>query len=85
MGNESLIDQLLSLKTEAIEASSSADTEEDLDAVRVEYLGRKEGRISGILKLLGTLPSEERPAVGAEANRVKQAVQEALDRGEQDQ
>ncbi len=79
MGNESLIDQLKSLKTEALQATEAADTEGALEAVRVEYLGRKEGRISGILKLLGTLSAEERPAVGAEANRVKSAVQEALD------
>jgi phenylalanyl-tRNA synthetase alpha chain len=79
MGNESLIDQLLALKTEAVQASGVADSEEALEAVRVQYLGRKDGRISGILKLLGTLPAEERPAVGAEANRVKAVVQEALD------
>jgi phenylalanyl-tRNA synthetase alpha chain len=79
MGNESLIDQLLSLKADAIRAVGSADSEEGLEAVRVAYLGRKDGRISGILKLLGTLSAEERPAVGAEANRVKVAVQEALE------
>jgi phenylalanyl-tRNA synthetase alpha chain len=79
MGNESLIDQLLSLKADAIRAVGSADSEEGLEAVRVAYLGRKDGRISGILKLLGTLSAEERPAIGAEANRVKVAVQEALE------
>lgn len=79
MGNESLIDQLQSLKTEALQATEAAETEDGLEAVRVEYLGRKDGRISGILKLLGTLSAEERPAVGAEANRVKAVVQEALE------
>ena len=75
MGNESLIEKLQSLQGEALEAVGAADTEADLDEVRVEFLGRKDGRVSGILKALGTLPAEERPLLGAEANRVKLAVQ----------
>lgn len=43
------------------------------------YLGRKEGRISSLLRGLGKLPPENRPAVGAEANRVKRSVAAALE------
>jgi phenylalanyl-tRNA synthetase alpha chain len=56
--------------------ATDADTLEEL---RIRYLGRKEGRISGILRGLGGLDPAERPAVGAEANRVKSLVQEAMD------
>lgn len=52
---------------------------EDLEAVRVAFLGRRDGRISGVLRGLGALPPEERPAVGQEANRVKAAVTAALE------
>ncbi len=46
------------------------------------FLGRKDGRISGILRGLGALSPEERPAVGQLANNVKAAVNEALDERE---
>ena len=47
--------------------------------MRVAYLGRKEGRISSLLRGLGRLPPKDRPAVGAEANRVKRSVAAALE------
>jgi len=49
-----------------------------LDAVRVSALG-KTGRISGLLKTLGSLPPEERKATGAAINAVRDQVQSALD------
>ncbi len=52
----------------------------ELERVRVAYLGRKEGRISEVLRGLGALPNDERPRVGQEANRVKEVVGEALER-----
>jgi phenylalanyl-tRNA synthetase alpha chain len=36
--------------------------------------------VSSVLRRLGTLSAEERPAVGAEANRVKQSLSEAIER-----
>ncbi len=73
------IEALRILEREALEAVESAEEERALDEVRVSYLGRKDGRISSILRGLGALPADERPAVGQEANRVKQAVQDALE------
>ena len=78
-GNTSPTAALEALEAQALEAVSAATGAEDLEAIRVEYLGRKDGRISGILRGLGTMAPEERPAVGAEANRVKTRVQKALD------
>jgi len=78
-GNTSPIDALRALEDQALEAVSAAAGAGDLEAIRVEYLGRKDGRISGILRGLGALAPEERPAVGAEANRAKNRVQEALE------
>jgi phenylalanyl-tRNA synthetase alpha chain len=50
-----------------------------LEEARITYLGRKDGRISLILRSVGGLPPEERPGVGQEANRVKESVTEALE------
>ena len=78
-GNESLIEALKALEIQALEAVRATADPEALEALRVQYLGRKEGQISGILRGLGHLTPEERPAVGAEANRVKMGVQGALE------
>ena len=48
-----------------------------LDDVRVKYLGKK-GELTGLLKGLGKLSPEERPAAGAEINSAKEALQEAI-------
>jgi phenylalanyl-tRNA synthetase alpha chain len=48
-----------------------------LDAVRVSALG-KTGRISGLLKTLGSLPPEERKVTGAAINAVRDAISEKL-------
>jgi phenylalanyl-tRNA synthetase alpha chain len=58
-----------------IEAAADLAT---LDEVRVRYLGKK-GALTDLLKQLGKVPAEERPARGQEINRAKQQVQEALD------
>ena len=49
-----------------------------LDAVRVSALG-KTGRISGLLKTLGSLPPEERKTTGAAINAVRDHIQAVLD------
>jgi phenylalanyl-tRNA synthetase alpha chain len=48
-----------------------------LDGVRVKYLGKK-GELTGLLKGLGKLSPEARPAAGAEINSAKEALQEAI-------
>jgi phenylalanyl-tRNA synthetase alpha chain len=48
-----------------------------LDEVRVRYLGKK-GLLTGLLKSLGALSAEARPAAGQVINEAKQALQAAL-------
>ncbi len=71
------MENLESLAEQARNAISLADNIAALDNVRVDYLGKK-GQITGLLKGLGKLSAEERPAAGAEINRVKQALQEMI-------
>ena len=77
-GNE-LIQELQALESEALEAVREADDADALEEARIRFLGRKDGRISGVLRKLGSMDPEVRPRVGAEANRVKGVLQEALD------
>lgn len=71
------MENLVALTEEALELIKNADDLAALDHVRVEYLGKK-GQITGLLKGLGKLSAEERPAAGAEINRAKQQVQEQI-------
>lgn len=78
-GNESLIEELKALEGEARAAIADAEDLGGLEEVRIGYLGRKEGKISMILRGLGRLDAADRPAVGAEANRVKASLTRELD------
>ena len=74
-----LIAELDALETAARSAVGAADSEAALEAVRVQFLGRKDGRLTAVLRRLGELSAEEKPAVGAAANRVKDAISGLLD------
>lgn len=50
-----------------------------LDDLRVKYLGKK-GALTSILKQMGGLSAEERPAVGQLANSVRSELEEKLNR-----
>ena len=70
----SIIQTLQELEAEGLSAIRAAPEGGTLEVLRISYLGRKEGRISGILRGLGDLAADERPPVGAEANRVKEVA-----------
>jgi phenylalanyl-tRNA synthetase alpha chain len=69
------LDQLLHTALADIAGASDARA---LETLRVDYLGKK-GRITELLKQLGTLPPEARKSFGESVNRAKQAVAEAID------
>jgi phenylalanyl-tRNA synthetase alpha chain len=64
-GYETSIDALKRLEAEALEAAAAARDVKSLEALRVLYLGRKEGKISLALRGLGKLSPAERPAPGS--------------------
>ncbi|MFQ3231314.1 phenylalanine--tRNA ligase subunit alpha [Reinekea sp.] len=71
------MDTLNKLHTDALEAVSAASNAQELDDLRVKFLGKK-GEITSLLKTLGKLTAEERPAAGAKINEVKEAVSNAI-------
>ena len=71
---------LAELREAALAEIAGATSEELLEAIRLKYLGRN-GSLNAVLRGLGQLPADERPAMGALANAVKTAVAEALDTG----
>ena len=72
------INQVKSLESTARQDIREARTAEELELLRVKYLGRK-GDLTGILRGLGKLDPEMRRQVGQEANRAKESLEAALD------
>ncbi|NRB57704.1 MAG: phenylalanine--tRNA ligase subunit alpha, partial [Salinicola sp.] len=72
------MDHLPALVNEARAAIAAAEDAQALDQVRVRFLGKK-GEITALLKGLGRLSAEERPAAGERINEAKQALQQELD------
>ena len=71
------MNDLEELVTEARAAIGAVSDSTALDAVRVDYLGKK-GKITALLKGLGKLSAAERPAAGAQINIAKQRLQEQI-------
>lgn len=67
-----------SLLAEALQAITDSGDENSLEQLRVQYLGKK-GNLTALLKSLGQLPAEERPAAGKKINLVKRQIQTALE------
>jgi phenylalanyl-tRNA synthetase alpha chain len=75
----SIREELEQLETAARGAIADATDAAGLEALRVRFLGRKEGRLTAIMRRLGELPPAERPGVGAAANRVKSTLSALLE------
>ena len=69
--------EIQELQEAALKEIQAAAKAEDLERLRVKYLGRK-GALTQILRSLGQLDPEARRLLGREANTVKQALEEAL-------
>jgi phenylalanyl-tRNA synthetase alpha chain len=65
------------LRENALSEVAAAKSAEDLERIRIQYLGRK-GALTSIVEGIGALPKEERPAAGKAANEAKRAIEQAL-------
>jgi phenylalanyl-tRNA synthetase alpha chain len=61
----------------ALKALAAAADAEAINALSIEYLGRK-GRITGFLRNISSLPAEQRPQAGKRANEIKGELEKAF-------
>ena len=71
-------EQLAKIRSEALAAFGQAQSAAELDSLRVQYLGKK-GELTAVLKMMGKLSAEERPAMGQMANEVRSALEAAIE------
>ena len=73
-GGVSRVGELAARALSELEAAADSRA---LDEWRVSFLGRR-GELTALLRGLGSLPADERPAVGAAANDARRALEQAL-------
>jgi phenylalanyl-tRNA synthetase alpha chain len=71
------MEELQQILDQAVQQFALISDEAELEQVKARYLG-KEGSLTVLLKGLGKLSAEERPAAGARINQVKQGIEAAL-------
>lgn len=73
-----MLDQLHEMETKALAELAASQTEAAVEQWHVAFLGRK-GALTELLRGIGRLSAQERPAFGQEANRVKVALEQAYE------
>lgn len=71
------MEELQQILDQAVQQFARIEDEAELEQVKARYLG-KEGSLTVVLKGLGKLPAQERPAAGARINQIKQDIEAAL-------
>lgn len=69
---------IIELQQQAADAISAVKDINSLEAIRVDYLGKK-GRLTEIVKSLGGLSAEEKPKVGQLVNIAKREISSLID------
>ncbi|MEO8332982.1 MAG: phenylalanine--tRNA ligase subunit alpha [Gallionella sp.] len=77
------MEELQQILDQALKQFAGIDDETELEQVKARYLG-KEGSLTVLLKGLGKLSAEQRPAAGARINQVKQGIEAALQQRRED-
>ena len=72
-----MINEIKSIRASFTQAFAKAGTPDDIERIRVQYLGRK-GALATIFNTLRSLPDEERKHVGEEANRLRATIERSL-------
>jgi phenylalanyl-tRNA synthetase alpha chain len=74
-----MLERIEEIRAEATAAIEAAGSSEDLEGLRVRYLGRK-AELPGVLRRISELPAEERGRVGGAANKARQELEALLER-----
>lgn len=73
-----LKERLKKIESEAARVLTDITDLEQLEALRVEFLGKK-GRITEVLRQMGKLSAEERPQIGQAANFLKERLHNIIE------
>jgi phenylalanyl-tRNA synthetase alpha chain len=66
------------LTKEAVASIAKAKSGGELDAIALDYLGRKSGQVSRLLSGIGQMDQAKRAALGQAANEAKRTIEDAI-------
>ncbi|MBI4188334.1 MAG: phenylalanine--tRNA ligase subunit alpha, partial [Chloroflexi bacterium] len=72
-----MLEQLEELRLKALHGLEGVNNIKELEAWRVNYLGKK-SKLTNSLRSLATLPLEERKIAGARANELKTSLEDSF-------
>ncbi len=72
-----MLNSIADIEKQALEAIRDAETPDALEAISIRFLGRK-GLLTGFLRNISSLPVEERPTAGKDANVLKIKLEKAV-------
>ena len=75
--SENIKEKLDEIRGRAMQLLANASGSQEVEELRVKLLGKK-GELTSVLKLMGTLPAEERPKMGQLANEVRAEIEKGL-------
>jgi phenylalanyl-tRNA synthetase alpha chain len=75
-------ERLLALKDTAISALEQVESPQQLNDLRVQYLGKK-GELTEVLRGMAQLSADERPIIGQVANDVRAAIEQRIEEQQQ--
>lgn len=70
-------DEIRNIRNEFVALVTDAKSADEIEELRVSYLGRK-GKLTSLIKKIKQLPAEERAGVGILINETKRAIEEEL-------
>ena len=72
------LEQVAAVRDRALQELSAATSTEALEQFRIRYLGTK-GQVKALMKLLGAMPADQRPALGQAVNALQAELSEAFE------
>lgn len=72
-------DKLSQIKNSIVNQLEKANDLKAIEEIKVQFLGKK-GELTQILKSMGTVPKEERPAMGQKVNEIRNFSEELLEK-----
>ena len=76
-------EEIAKLKETSIEEIKRCDKQEELNNLKIKYLGKK-GELTKILRTMGSLSPEERPAVGSIVNEIRDELNNLIEEKEKE-
>ena len=76
-------DRIDDIRTDAGKEIEDISVPEELEALRIRYLGKK-GKLTELLRSMGSCPPEERPAMGMKVNGLRSFLEERIAQKQQE-